>query len=79
MAALAIPIIVLGSIFILSEQEKKDSAKNSALQEVDNTRKLLAVQKVFLIMFMVIIGSRLAHHHQQIHTIAMHIIIVTIL
>ena len=40
MAGLAIPIIVLGSIFILSEQEKKDSAKNSALQEVDNTRKL---------------------------------------
>lgn len=40
MAALAIPIIVLGSIFILSEQEKKDSAKNSAQQEVDNTRKL---------------------------------------
>lgn len=39
MAALAIPIIVLGSIFILSEQEKKDNAKNSVLQDVDITRK----------------------------------------
>ena len=38
MAALAIPIIVLGSIFILSEQEKKDSVKNSARQELYNTR-----------------------------------------
>jgi hypothetical protein len=38
MAALAIPIIVLGSIFILSEQEKKDSIKNSAQQEIQNNR-----------------------------------------
>lgn len=40
MAALAIPIIVLGSIFILSEQEKKDKVKNSAQQEIQNTRDL---------------------------------------
>jgi len=33
MAALAIPIVILGSIFILSEQEKKESGKNIALQE----------------------------------------------
>jgi hypothetical protein len=38
MAALAIPIIVLGSIFILSEQEKKDNIKNLAQQQVYNTR-----------------------------------------
>jgi hypothetical protein len=33
MAALAIPIVILGSIYILSEQEKKDSVKNIATQE----------------------------------------------
>ena len=33
MAALAIPIVILGSIYILSEQEKKVSAKNIATQE----------------------------------------------
>jgi hypothetical protein len=33
MAALAIPIVILGSIFILSEQEKKASVKNIAVQE----------------------------------------------
>ena len=40
MAALAIPIIVLGSIFILSEQEKKSGAKNSAQQEIEYSRDL---------------------------------------
>jgi len=40
MAALAIPIIVLGSIFILSEQEKKTGAKNSARQEIEYSRDL---------------------------------------
>lgn len=33
MAALAIPIVILGSIYILSEQEKKASTKNIAVQE----------------------------------------------
>ena len=33
MAALAIPIVLLGSIYILSEQEKKASTKNIAVQE----------------------------------------------
>ena len=33
MAALAIPIVVLGSIYILSEQEKKEASKNSLAQE----------------------------------------------
>ena len=33
MAALAIPIVILGSIYILSEQEKKESGKNIAVQE----------------------------------------------
>ena len=33
MAALAIPIVILGSIYILSEQEKKASVKNIAVQE----------------------------------------------
>ena len=33
MAALAIPIVILGSIYILSEQEKKDSGKKNATQE----------------------------------------------
>jgi hypothetical protein len=33
MAALAIPIVILGSIYILSEQEKKESGKNTAVQE----------------------------------------------
>ena len=32
MAALAIPIVILGSIYILSEQEKKDSGKKNATQ-----------------------------------------------
>ena len=40
MAALAIPIIVLGSIFILSEQEKKAGLKNSAQQEIQHNRDL---------------------------------------
>lgn len=40
MAALAIPIIVLGSIFILSEQEKKDGLKNIAQQEIENSRNI---------------------------------------
>ena len=40
MAALAIPIIVLGSIFILSEQEKKAGFKNSAQQEIQHNRDL---------------------------------------
>jgi hypothetical protein len=40
MAALAIPIIVLGSIFILSEQEKKSGAKNSAQQQIEYSRDL---------------------------------------
>ena len=40
MAALAIPIIVLGSIFILSEQEKKAGLKNSAQQELQHNRDL---------------------------------------
>jgi hypothetical protein len=40
MAALAIPIIVLGSIFILSEQEKKTGAKNSAQQQIAYSRDL---------------------------------------
>ena len=40
MAALAIPIIVLGSIFILSEQEKKDGLKNIAQQEIENNRNI---------------------------------------
>ena len=33
MAALAIPIVILGSIYILSEQEKKASVKNMVVQE----------------------------------------------
>ena len=33
MAALAIPIVILGSLYILSEQEKKDSGKNIANKE----------------------------------------------
>jgi len=40
MAALAIPIIVLGSIYILSEQEKKEAQKNNVLQENTNSRAL---------------------------------------
>ena len=40
MAARAIPIIVLGSIFILSEQEKKAGLKNSAQQEIQHNRDL---------------------------------------
>ena len=40
MAALAIPIIVLGSIFILSEQEKKSGVKNSAQQQIEYSRDL---------------------------------------
>lgn len=40
MAALAIPIIVLGSIFILSEQEKKTGAKKSAQQQIAYSRDL---------------------------------------
>jgi hypothetical protein len=40
MAALAIPIIVLGSIFILSEQEKKTGAKKSAQQQTEYSRDL---------------------------------------
>jgi hypothetical protein len=40
MAALAIPIIVLGSIFILSEQEKKSGIKNSAQQQIEYSRDL---------------------------------------
>ena len=34
MAALAIPIVVLGSLYILSEQEKKNQVKNNNLQDV---------------------------------------------
>lgn len=41
MAALAIPIIVLGSIFILSEQEKKDKNTNLAHQEIQNNRNFV--------------------------------------
>ena len=40
MAALAIPIIVLGSIFILSEQDKKTGVKKSAQQQTEYTREL---------------------------------------
>uniref|UniRef100_A0A6C0D4R3 Uncharacterized protein n=1 Tax=viral metagenome TaxID=1070528 RepID=A0A6C0D4R3_9ZZZZ len=40
MAALAIPIIVVGSLFILSEQEKKSGVKNSAQQQIEYSRDL---------------------------------------
>jgi hypothetical protein len=40
MAALAIPIIVVGSLFILSEQEKKSAVKSSAQQQIEYSRDL---------------------------------------
>jgi hypothetical protein len=42
MAALAIPIVILGSIYILSEQEKKASVKNSASNEKIQKREFLS-------------------------------------
>jgi hypothetical protein len=42
MAALAIPIVILGSIYILSEQEKKAAVKNSASQEKIQKREFLS-------------------------------------
>ena len=39
MAALAIPIVVLGSIYILSEQEKKASSKNSVNKQINQKRE----------------------------------------
>ena len=41
MAALAIPIVILGSIYILSEQEKKASLKNTVVQEKIQKQKFL--------------------------------------
>jgi hypothetical protein len=40
MAALAIPIIVVGSLFIISEQEKKSCVKNSEQQQIEYSRDL---------------------------------------
>ena len=42
MAALAIPIVVLGSLYILSEQEKKNSEKQSALDIKQHKKKFLS-------------------------------------
>lgn len=42
MAALAIPIVVLGSLYILSEQEKKTSEKQSALDIKQHKKKFLS-------------------------------------
>jgi len=42
MAALAIPIVILGSIYILSEQEKKASIKNSTSNEKIQKREFLS-------------------------------------
>ena len=42
MAALAIPIVILGSIYILSEQEKKASLKNTVVQEKIQKQKFLS-------------------------------------
>ena len=42
MAALAIPIVVLGSLYILSEQEKKNSEKQSAYDIKQDKKKFLS-------------------------------------
>jgi hypothetical protein len=46
MAALAIPIVVLGSIYILSEQEKKEASKNSLAQEKIQKREFFTENKL---------------------------------
>ena len=46
MAALAIPIVVLGSIYILSEQEKKEASKNSLAQEKIQKRDFIRENKL---------------------------------